>query len=63
MKRFARTVAFAGLLLALAGAAPAVVAATQSGPTAAVRAGGAELDGDTSWGGSCELPLCQPELY
>ncbi|MFJ5923116.1 hypothetical protein ACIQF6_10965 [Kitasatospora sp. NPDC092948] len=57
MKRFARTVAFAGLLLALAGAAPAVVAAAQSGPSTVVRAG------DTSWGGGCELPLCQPYPY
>ncbi|MFD8594447.1 hypothetical protein ACFV1L_05555 [Kitasatospora sp. NPDC059646] len=63
MKRFARTVAFAGLLLALAGAAPAVVAAVQPGASAAVRADGATPAGDTSWGGSCELPLCQPELY
>ncbi|MFD7639968.1 hypothetical protein ACFV4P_04895 [Kitasatospora sp. NPDC059795] len=62
MKRFARTVAFAGLLLALAGAAPAVVAATQSDP-AAVRADGATPSGDTSWGGSCELPLCQRYPY
>ncbi|MEV7118722.1 hypothetical protein [Kitasatospora griseola] len=63
MKRFARTAAFAGLLLALAGAAPAVVAATQSAPSAMVRADGATPSGDTSWGGGCELPLCQPGLY
>ncbi|KDN83183.1 hypothetical protein [Kitasatospora cheerisanensis] len=62
MKPFARTVAFAGLLLAFAGAAPAVVAAARPGAAAVVRAD-ATPSGDTSWGGSCELPLCQPELY
>ncbi|ROR42424.1 hypothetical protein [Kitasatospora cineracea] len=54
MKRFARAVAFAGLLAALLGAAPVLASAASAAPVTAVAS-----DGDTSWGG-CDLPLCKP---
>ncbi|MEU5384097.1 MULTISPECIES: hypothetical protein [Kitasatospora] len=57
MKRFARTVAFAGLLAALLGAAPVLASAASAASPAPVTA--VASDGDTSWGG-CDLPLCKP---
>ncbi|QKW21294.1 hypothetical protein HUT16_21525 [Kitasatospora sp. NA04385] len=57
MKRFARILAVAGLLAALAGAAPWSAADGRS--ATAVTVAGAAPSGDTSWG-SCDLPLCRP---
>ncbi|MFJ1794535.1 hypothetical protein [Kitasatospora griseola] len=62
MKRALALVAVTAALFAAAPLASATTAPAPAASAAQLPAGlpGAPLDGDTSWGGACETPLCQP---